>query len=608
MALPRTATATTLEGTAGPLAHETCASANSGSLAGPRGALHAHADDGRRIFTARGLLVAFTGQPRLAGGGETADAERIATAIAECYRSEPVQAARLLKGPFALAVVDAQAGTALLSVDRMGIHELSWTQRDGGLAFASRADRLAPDDPNAEELDPQALYNYLFHHVIPRPATIFRGVHRLGPGEYLHYADGRVSTAAYWRPEFDEDDPKEVTALQQGFRDTLRQAVARASEGGRPGAFLSGGTDSSTITGMLGEVTADAPRTYSIGFDAPGYDETAYARIAAKRFGARHHEYFVTPADVASAIPRIAAWLDQPYGNASIVPAYYCAQLARDDGIDVLLGGDGGDELFAGNARYAKEWLFSLYTAYFPAWVRRGLVEPPLRLPGLDQLPPLRKARRYVEQARRPVPERMHDYNLLLRLGPERVFEPDFLQMVDSTEPQRAVAAEYARFTSAAPLNRLLAVDMKFTLADDDLRKVRGAGAMTGLDIRFPFLDDDLVALASRVPAGAKMRRTRLRHFFKEALADYLPREILEKEKHGFGLPFGVWLREEQVLRDLARDSLDGLRQRGVIRPAMIDELTGRRIEEHADYFGTLTWVLVMLEQWLRHRGVRAND
>jgi asparagine synthase (glutamine-hydrolysing) len=173
---------------------------------------------------------------------------------------------------------------------------------------------------------------------------------------------------------------------------------------------------------------------------------------------------------------------------------------------------------------------------------------------------------------------------------------------VDTGRPLAELIREYRDLQQFALVNRLLAIDFKLTLADDDLRKVTGAGELAGVETRFPFLDDAVVEFAATVPAGQKLRRKRLRHFFKESLRDYLPAEILAKEKHGFGLPFGVWLKDEPALRELARDSLDGLRGRGIIRAAMIDELTDSRLEEHPGYFGTLTWVLMMMEQWFRNR------
>ncbi|HKJ87508.1 MAG TPA: asparagine synthase-related protein [Gammaproteobacteria bacterium] len=562
------------------------------------GALGAFTAGGARIFRCDDLLVGFLGGARDAREGAKGD-EELARHLAHRYRQDGRALPRELEGPFALAILDPEKGEGLLAADRMGITDLAYTVSGDTMLFGPRADRLARDPRCGAELNPQSLFNYLYHHVIPRPGTVFQGIYRLRPAEVAFFSRGRLETETYWRPSFREQDPTPVSELQQELRSTLRGAVDRAARSGRTGAFLSGGTDSSTLTGMLGEVTGEAPRAYAIGFDAPGYDETAYARIAAKRFGARYHEYFVTPADVTRAVPEVAAAADQPYGNASVVPAYYCARLAREDGIEVLLGGDGGDELFAGNARYAKQWLFSLY-GQVPAWLRRGLMEPLAGLPGGNRIPPVRKLRRYIEQASLPLPERQETYNLLEHLGAARVFTPDFLSEVDPTQPLAELRREYEDLRDYALINRLLGMDLKFTLADDDLRKVTLAGRLAGVQPAFPFLDEDVVELAARVPPGQKLRRTRLRHFFKESLRDYLPAEILNKEKHGFGLPFGVWMREDPDLRELARDSLEGLRHRGIIRTEMIDELTSSRLEEHADYFGTLTWVLMMLEQWFR--------
>jgi asparagine synthase (glutamine-hydrolysing) len=220
----------------------------------------------------------------------------------------------------------------------------------------------------------------------------------------------------------------------------LREGVRDASQDGTVGSFLSGGTDSSTIAGMLGEVTGQPARTYSIGFEARGYDEMHYARIAARHFGSMHHEYYVTPDDVVCAIPRIAQVHDQPFGNASAVPTYYCARLAKDDGVDTLLGGDGGDELFGGNERYAKQYLYSLY-GDLPHGLRKGLIEPVIRrLPSVSLVG---KAQRYIKNASLPMPARYDNYNLLERLGPTAVFTRDFLDAVDSADLQgraRAIA------------------------------------------------------------------------------------------------------------------------------------------------------------------------
>src|SRR5262249_32605352 len=156
------------------------------------------------------------------------------------------------------------------------------------------------------------------------------------------------------------------------FRSLLRSAVSAELNGGKAGCFLSGGTDSSTVAGMIGEATGVPAATYSIGFDAQGFDEMQYARVAARAFRTEHHEYYVTPDDLVQSIPKIANHYDQPFGNSSSLPAYICARMAREDGVVRILAGDGGDELFGGNSRYAKQRVFSAYDRV-PAGIKRTL-------------------------------------------------------------------------------------------------------------------------------------------------------------------------------------------------------------------------------------------
>ena len=165
------------------------------------------------------------------------------------------------------------------------------------------------------DIAPQGLYNYVYFHMVPGPGTIYQGQKRLLPGEYLVYRKGRVEISQYWRMQFLEDEKRPFQELKRDFLDVLRSSVRNAVGDQEVGAFLSGGTDSSTIAGILGEVTGRPANTYSIGFDASGYDEMEYARIAAKHFATRHQEYYVTPDDIVTAIPQVAAIFDQPFGN-----------------------------------------------------------------------------------------------------------------------------------------------------------------------------------------------------------------------------------------------------------------------------------------------------
>jgi asparagine synthase (glutamine-hydrolysing) len=544
-------------------------------------------------------------EPRL---DEQAQREGIAKTLAENWRERSGGGGRgtkifeSLTGAFVCCIVDENANEVVLATDRMGTYPLSYQTLAGGLIFASSTDAIRLHPSIRSEIDPQSLYNYVYFHMVPGPDTIYQRQKRLLPGEYLVYSKGGIETGKYWEMRFREDERRPFQELKQEFMEVLHSSVRTAIGDDEAGAFLSGGTDSSTIAGILGEVSGQPARTYSIGFDATGYDEMGYARIAARHFGTRHQEYYVTPEDIVSAIPQVAAVFDQPFGNSSALPAYYCAQMAKSDGLSRMLGGDGGDELFGGNVRYAKQYIFSLYEQA-PLLLRQGLIEPIVfGLPGGGALPLIRKARSYVEQASIPMPARTETYNLLERYGRKAIFTPEFLDAVNPGYPARLLDEIYHENGTGSLINQMLAFDRKFTLADNDLPKVAKACELAGVDVAFPLISDEIVAFSLRLEPHLKLKGTKLRYFFKEALRGFLPDDIIAKQKHGFGLPFGVWLHTHKNLQDLAWDSLSDLKSRNVIRGDFIETLLQQHLEEHAGYHGTMVWVLMMLEQWYRQR------
>jgi len=504
---------------------------------------------------------------------------------------------RLFSESGAMIAYDRTRGRIIAAVDRFCTVPLYFREEDDGVAIASGLPLLSVLSSGAFDIRQQGIFDYLYFHVVPAPETVFAGVKRLLPGQVLYAGTGGVSIETAWRPEFRVNRQLSREDAGASLRQRLDDAVSRLSEARAVGTFLSGGTDSTSITSTLSTVRAVPAKAFSIGFDEPGYDETEYARIAAKACGAEHHEYFVTPDDVVEAVPRIAASMDQPFGNASVVPAYYCALLARDHGVDLMLGGDGGDELFGGNERYQKQLLFALYDG-LPRWLRLGLLEPGSAL--MPPLPLLRKVKSYINQARMGMPARMESYNLLGRIGPSNILTAAFLENVSRDQPLSLIEHVYRNVHADGVINRMLGRDFQFTLADDDLVKVRGACRLAGVDVAFPFLDDAIVDLSLTLPEDWKVTRKALRPFFKEALSDRLPPEVIGKQKHGFGLPFGVWLSKHRGLRRLASDSLESLAERGIVRKAFLTELLSARLDEHGAYYGTLVWVLMMLEQWLQ--------
>jgi len=444
--------------------------------------------------------------------------------------------------------------------------------------------------------------------VIPAPRTIYAGISRLPAGHYALIENGKLVVARWWKPEFVEDTRACFAELSEEFNRLLRDSVRRQLDGRAVGCFLSGGTDSSTVAGIVTELLGHPARTYSIGFDAKGYDEMEYARIAARHFGTEHHEYYVTADDVVRSIPEIAASYDQPFGNSSVLPAYYCAKMAREGGVDLLLAGDGGDELFGGNTRYATQRIFETF-GRVPRPLRESVLEPALLgMPAiLKRAPGVRKAVSYVEQARVPMPDRIQMYNLLLRLGPAEVLTTEFLARVDIAAPVEQQREVYDATSGHALINRMLAYDWKYTLADNDLLKVAGAAALAGVQVGFPLLDDRLVDFSLRLPPQCKLRGLKLRWFFKEALRGFLPAAILAKKKHGFGLPFGIWATTHPPLADLAFDSVRSLGRRGIVRPDFIERLVSEHLPKHPGYYGELVWILMVLEQWLRARPVQVR-
>jgi asparagine synthase (glutamine-hydrolysing) len=482
-----------------------------------------------------------------------------------------------------------------LSVDRFAIQSLCYRVVDGQLRFAARADELADA---STPIDPQAIFDYLYFHVIPSPRTIYKGIYRLPPGHCATLQNGQVKVTPYWVPKFDEVRNPSFDALKGEFRQLLQDSVAAQLDGSKPACFLSGGTDSSTVAGMIGLASGKTAASYSIGFDAQGYDEMEYARLAAQHFKTEHHEYYVTPADLVRSIASVAAHFDQPFGNSSALPSYYCAKMARDDGVSKILAGDGGDELFGGNSRYAKQKVFGWY-GHVPKLIQKGLMEPLLSSRAAAAFALTRKAASYVEQARVPMPDRLQLYTLVMRLGVGEVLTPQLLAQVDVTGPLQLQRQVWQSAKNCSHLNQELAFDWRFTLAESDLPKVLGATRFAGLQVGFPMLDDRLLDFSLKLPTDYKLKGQKLRWFFKEALRGFLPDEILTKKKQGFGLPFGVWANTHPALKALATDSLHSLAERGVVRADFVQTLLTQRLPEHPGYFGEMVWILMMLEQWL---------
>ncbi|HXH83276.1 MAG TPA: asparagine synthase-related protein, partial [Candidatus Tectomicrobia bacterium] len=290
-----------------------------------------------------------------------------------------------------------------------------------------------------------------------------------------------------------------------------------------------------------------------------------------------------------------------PFGNNSAIGTYLCARLARETGVSRLLAGDGGDEIFGGNERYRTDRVFARYHAV-PRPVRRRVIEPVLSLWPAALGGPLARAQRYVRRASIPNPRRFYSYSFFFAGEGRRLLAPEWLAGLDPEAPWGVVERHFAEPRASSELNRLLYLDLKLAIADNDLLKVVRTADAAGVRVRFPLLDVPLVELAATFPCDLKVRRLEKRYVFKRAFQGLLPPEVLAKTKHGFGVPTALWLKSHRGFRELARDTLlsGAARQRGLFRPGALEELFALHARDATAYYGDVLWTVLMLELWQR--------
>ncbi|HSG53246.1 MAG TPA: asparagine synthase C-terminal domain-containing protein, partial [Rheinheimera sp.] len=328
-----------------------------------------------------------------------------------------------------------------------------------------------------------------------------------------------------------------------------------------------------------------------------------YALLTANHFATDYKVHYLQPDEIAEHFAQVAGYFNEPFGNSSAMAAYICAKTAKADGINVMLAGDGGDEIFAGNERYVKQKVFQRYSA-LPAPIR-ALLNVGLDNSVADKLPGLKKGSSYIRQAKVPLPDRLDSYNFVNRFDLDRMFSPALLQQVDTTQPTAQKRKRYNACTSADAVDKMMYLDWKFTLADNDFVKVRQMCQLAGVEVRFPLFEKELVDFSCTVPASIKAPGQKLRDFYKNTFRGFLPDGTISKSKHGFGLPFGVWMKQRPDLQHIALNALQQFKQRNLLQPAFIEQAIDTFENGHSGYYGELVWILVVLELWLQQHEAR---
>jgi asparagine synthase (glutamine-hydrolysing) len=521
--------------------------------------------------------------------------------LAALYLREGPDFVRRLRGAFAFALWDPRERTFLAAVDHFGLRRLHYLGDPGCTAFASRPGALLALPGVDRRADLSAVFQFVNFGYVPAPVSILAGIRRLPPGHSLHVRQGEARLERYWDMRYPEQPVRAAQAARM-LVGLTEDAVARALAGTTPkeaGAFLSGGTDSSTVVGLMGRLTPDRVNAFSIGFREPRFDELAHAELAARHFDAAHYVKILSADEALEMLPRVVEAYDEPFGNNSAIGTLACAQLARECGVRLLLAGDGGDEIFGGNERYAADRVFARYD-HIPSFVRRRLLEPAfLSLPDRGVLG---RIQRYICRANIPNPRRFYSYEFFLAQEGKRLLDPGFASAADLEAPWHVVQEHFDRAEAGSELNRLMYLDLKLTIGDNDLLKVTRTAELADVAVRFPLLDLSLVEFTGLLPARMKVRGMEKRHLFKRAFRSLLPPETLAKRKHGFGVPTAVWLKSHPGFQELARDTLGSsrARQRGYFRTGAIDELFQLHAADTTPYYGDILWTLLMLELWHR--------
>jgi asparagine synthase (glutamine-hydrolysing) len=518
-------------------------------------------------------------------------------------------------GMFALALWDREERTLHLARDRLGEKPLYYGDIGGSFVFGSELKALRVF-PGSLEIDRQALAQFLRFRYIPAPQSIYRGIYKLEAGAFLSVrvtqtgALNRGTPRRYWSLDLAGADDGWTRAnegpLVDQLHGLLRDSVRRQMVSDVPlGAFLSGGIDSSTIVALMQEYSPRPVRTFTIGFQEEGFNEAQHAKAVARHLGTEHTEFYVTPREAAEVIPKLPEIYDEPFADSSQIPTFLVSRLTRQY-VTVSLSGDGGDELFAGYPRYIFGEALWNRIRWLPSWVRRGAY-------GVLAKPSARSWDRLLSAAPRRLRSsvsghRIHRLAEVLRAGD---FDDMYIRLVSlGSYSDSIVLGGTAEPDGDGPdgrdantyLNRMRRFDIDQYLPDDLLVKVDRASMSVALESRAPMLDHRLVEFAWRLPEHMLVRGGIGKWILRQVLDRYVPRELVERPKAGFGIPIGQWLRSD--LREWAEHLLQesAIRDQSILDPDPVRRMWEEHVSGRHDRQAYL-WGVLMFQAWMEREG-----
>ena len=514
--------------------------------------------------------------------------------IVHAYEEYGVDCVARLHGMFGFAIWDASRRRLLLARDRAGKKPLYYTRANGSFIFGSEIKALLHHPDVKRQADPQALADFLSVRYVPGPATLFANIYKVLPGHWLLYENDNIREECYWDYSFGQTERRPIEEYIQDIRQHVRRAIEERMIADVPvGAFLSGGVDSSIVTGTMSQLTNYPVQTFAVGFDVEGYSELPYARLVADHFRTEHHELVVKCSDLSEYWPLLTWHRDEPVSEPSDLGVYLVSKLARKY-VKVVLSGEGGDELFAGYPKYVVDWM-ARYYHMLPTPVRDNVI-----MPLLDQLPySMRKLKTAARNLSQPAPQRwMSWFGIFNGQLKENILSESIKTNID-IDSSRVFRCWLAKNPQRDNLSSMLYLDTKIWLPDNLLMKGDKMTMAASLEARMPLLDYQLTEYAASIPSKDKIRPFKAKYLFKRAYADFLPETILTRKKMGFNVPTGTWFREGQ--RNLITQLLlsERARDRGYLNDAFVASLLRDHLEGKTNYQSQL-FILASLELWFR--------
>jgi asparagine synthase (glutamine-hydrolysing) len=532
----------------------------------------------------------------LAADGHTFRTQGDTEVIVHQYEKDGEACVEALRGMFAFALWDTAAQKLMLARDRLGIKPLYYVDTGEALIFASEIKSILKYPGLHPELDPQALSDFLSLKYVPSPQTLFRNIYSLPPGCLLICDRSGVHTRPYWDLSFAPQSGGSEAERAEQLESLLRESVRLHLQSDVPfGAFLSGGLDSSTIVAIMSSYLDQPVETFSIGFSGEGsaLSEAKYARRVAEHFGTRHNEITIGASDFVGRVERVIWHLDQPVADLACFANMMLAEAASQT-VKMVLTGEGGDELFAGYARYSGERL-SPFTTRLPAFLKSWTLQ------AAEQAFPGRRRARLALRAllEKDDSKRLLDWFPLFNAEEKsRLVLPNG-PLGECAATERVIAAQLGQFCSRSALHRMLYLDTKLWLPDDLLARGDKMSMAASIEARVPLLDHKVVEFAASLPPGLKIRGLTRKYLLKKVAGKLLPTEIVHRKKQGFPIPISTWFRNEA--REFIADILspEAIRRRGLFDPAYAQRLLAEHLSGRADR-GAQLWSLALVELWLQ--------